>query len=150
VIVESLLNAFGPRIGGGYDISCKFEMILDQSELGSQACELDYHALIGSFHGHTHNCLCQTNFLATYVEEMGLEDLEGCEHFFLKSNALVLSLCYASVFYRKQKIVEFMKHMDQFEMAQNISTFFTCSLQGSHSLSSLSQMNFWSTTISKL
>jgi len=149
MIVESLLNAFGPQIGGGHDISCKFGTTFDRSELESQACELDYYALVGSFHGHAHNRLCQTNFLATYIEGM-LEDLEGCERFFSKSNALASSLCYASVFHSKQKIVEFMKHMDQFEMAQNISTFFTCLLQGSHSLLSLSQVNFWSTTISKL
>jgi len=150
VIIKSLLNAFGPQIGGGYDISCKFGTTLDRSELESWAHELDYHALVGSFHGHAHNRLCQTNFLATYVEGMGLKDLEGCEHFFSKSNPLASSLHYASVFHRKQKIIEFMKHMDQFEMAQNISMFFTCALQGSHSLLSLSQVNFWSTTISKL
>jgi hypothetical protein len=52
---------------------------------------------------------------------MGLEDLEGCERFFSKSNALASSLRYASIFHRQQKIVEFMKHMDVFETYYNLS-----------------------------
>ena len=96
-------------------------MTLDYSELGNQAHKLNYKALVGLFHGHVHNCLCQTNFLANYVKEMGLEDLEGCKHFFSKSNALMSSIRYASIFHQKQMIVEYMKHMDQFETSQKIS-----------------------------
>ena len=120
-VVESLLEAFGAGLGGGYDIGCKFRTTLDHSELGPRARELRYKALVGSFHGHAHNRLCQTSTLATYVKGMGLEDLEGCERFFSKSNALASSLHYASVFHRKQNIVEYMKHMDQFETSQTIS-----------------------------
>jgi hypothetical protein len=120
-VVETLLEAFGARLGGGYDISCKFGTTLDRSELGPRARDLGYKALVGSFHGHAHNRLCQTSFLATYVKGMGLEDLEGCERFFSKSNALASSLRYASSFHRKQKIVEYLRHMDQFETSQNIS-----------------------------
>ncbi|KAF8217892.1 hypothetical protein K438DRAFT_1747148 [Mycena galopus ATCC 62051] len=35
-------------------------------------------SLARAFHGHAHNCWCQLKYLATYVEEMGIEDLEGC------------------------------------------------------------------------
>ncbi|KAF8229074.1 hypothetical protein L208DRAFT_1288400 [Tricholoma matsutake] len=105
-VVEVLLEMFGPGIGGGYDIGCKFGTTLNHSELGPQARALDYQALVGSFHGHAHNRLCQLSFLATYVKGMGLEDLEGCECFFLKSNVLASSLCYASIFHRQQKIVD--------------------------------------------
>ena len=52
---------------------------------------------------------------------MGLEDLEGGERYFSKSNALASSIRHASVFHRKQKIVEFAKHMDQNETYQNLS-----------------------------
>jgi len=90
--------------------------------LGNQGLELKYKVLVGSFHGHAHNHLCQTNFLVTYVKGMGLKDLEGCECFFSKSNALASSICYASIFHQKQKIVEYMKHIDQFETSQKIST----------------------------
>jgi hypothetical protein len=80
--VEALLEAFGMRTGGGYDIGCKFRTTLDLSELGPLARQLDYKSLVGSFHGHAHNRLCQLTHLATYVKGMGLEDLEGCERFF--------------------------------------------------------------------
>ena len=82
-----------------------------------------YHntSLVGSFHSHTHNHLCQLSYLAHYVKGMGLEDLEGCEWFFSKSNALASSLYYTSVFHHQQKIVEFMKHMDVFGTYHNLS-----------------------------
>lgn len=120
-VVEALLEAFGMRTGGGYDIGCKFRTTLDLSELGPLARQLDYKSLVGSFHAHAHNRLCQLAHLATYVKGMGLEDLEGCERFFSKSNAFASSLRYASVFHRQQKIVEFMKHTDAFETSRNLS-----------------------------
>lgn len=116
-----LLDAFGPNIGGGYDIGCKFGKTLRRSPLGRQAKGLNYKALVGSFHGHAHNRLCQLGFLATYVKGMGLEDLEGGERFFSKSNALASSIRHAGIFHRKQKIMEFAKHMDQNETYQNLS-----------------------------
>jgi hypothetical protein len=122
-VVEVLLEIFGPGIGNGYDIGCKFRTTLNRSELGSQARELDFKSLVGAFHGHAHNRICQLSFLATYVKGMGLEDLEGCERFFSKSNALASSLRYASVFHRQQKMVEFMKHIDTFETYANLSQF---------------------------
>jgi hypothetical protein len=127
-IVEVLLEVFGPDIGGGYDIGCKFGTTLARSELGPLAKVLNYKALVGAFHGHAHNRLCQLSFLATYVKGMGLEDLEGCERFFSKSNALAPSLRYASVFHRQQKIVEFMKHMDDFVTYPNLSKYPLCLL----------------------
>jgi hypothetical protein len=119
--VEALLEAFGINIGGGYNIGCKFGITLGRSPLGRQAKNLNYKALVGSFHGHAHNRLCQLRFLATYVKGMGLEDLEGGERFFSKSNALASSIRHAGIFNRKQKIVEFAKHMDQNETYQNLS-----------------------------
>jgi len=121
--VEVLLEAFGDGIGGGYNIRCKFGTMLNHSELGPRTQELDYQALVGSFHGHAHNRLCQLSFLTTYVKGMGLEDLEGCEHFFSKLNVLASSLRYASIFHRQQKIVEFIKHTDNMETYQNLSKF---------------------------
>jgi len=52
---------------------------------------------------------------------MGLEDLEGCERCFSKSNALAPSLRYASIFHRKQAIYNYFKHSDNFEVYQNLS-----------------------------
>jgi len=96
---------------------------LTRSPLGRQAKNLNYKALIGSFHRHAHNHLCQLRFLATYVKGMGLEDLEGGECFFFKLNALASSICHAGIFNHKQKIVEFTKHMDQNKTYQNLSMY---------------------------
>ncbi|KAG6895254.1 hypothetical protein C0992_002338 [Termitomyces sp. T32_za158] len=122
-VVSKLLNVFGEDLGGGYDIGCKFKTTIDNSTLGAQAHELRFKALVGSFHGHAHNRICQLSNLAAYVKGMGLEDLEGCERFFSKSNALAISVRYASVFHRRQKISEYMEHTDAFETQHNLSTF---------------------------
>lgn len=110
-----LLRAFGVNLGGGYDIGCKFATTLDSSPLGAIARQNNYRSLVGAFHGHAHNRLCQLTALATYCKGLGLEDLEGCERFFSKSNALASSLRYASVFHRHQAISEYLKHSDTFD-----------------------------------
>ncbi|KAG6895498.1 hypothetical protein C0992_000998 [Termitomyces sp. T32_za158] len=122
-VVDILLDAFGNDLGVGYDIGCRFKTTVGKSDLGARARELRFKALVGSFHGHVHNCICQLSNLATYVKGMGLEDLEGCERFFSKSNALTASTRYASTFHRCQKIVQYMAHTDAFETSHNLSTF---------------------------
>ncbi|KAJ6605926.1 hypothetical protein B0H10DRAFT_2310689 [Mycena sp. CBHHK59/15] len=120
-MVEALLNALGKGLGGGYDIGCKFKSTLGRSPLGALSRAKGYQSLVGAFHGHAHNRLCQLKFLATYMVGLGIEDLEGCERFFSKSNALASSTRYASVFHRKQDIVGFMSHMDRLETSANLS-----------------------------
>ncbi|KAJ6489101.1 hypothetical protein C8R45DRAFT_1053342 [Mycena sanguinolenta] len=110
-IVDKLLDAFSLKIGGGYNIGCHFETTVNNSDL------------VGSFHGHAHNRLCQLSFLATYVQGMGLEDLEGCERYFSRSNGLARSIRYASKFHRKQEITTFMHQMDDLETYANLSKF---------------------------
>ncbi|KAF8215732.1 hypothetical protein K438DRAFT_1472889, partial [Mycena galopus ATCC 62051] len=63
-------------------------------------------------------------YLATYVEGIGIEDLEECEHFFFsKSNGLSRSVQYTSVFHCKQTIRTYLAHVDTFDMYGNLSTF---------------------------
>ena len=119
--VNALLTAFGPNLGIGYDIGCQFKKTVAKSQLHELASNLNYKSLVGSFHGHAHNRLCQLSHLATYVEGLGLEDLEGCERFFSKSNALARSIRYATTFHRQQSIVLFLEHMDNFETYANLS-----------------------------
>ena len=119
--VEKLLDAFGEYIGSGFDIGCKFKTTLNNSPLGPHACQLRHTCLVGAFHGHTHNRLCQLSHLATYVKGLGLEDLEGCEQAFLKSNALAAALRYASIFHRMQAIATYFEHNNTFEVYQNLS-----------------------------
>ena len=56
-----------------------------------------------------------------YTKGMGLEDLEGCEHAFSKSNALAASLWYAGVFHRMQAIATYFEHNDNTEVFENLS-----------------------------
>ncbi|KAJ7484572.1 hypothetical protein FB451DRAFT_1436491 [Mycena latifolia] len=114
-IVKELLDAFGMDLGAGYDVGCHFEVTVANSELGNLAREKNLRCLVGAFHGHAHNRLCQLGFLATYVEGLGLEDLEGCERFFSRSNRLAKSCRYASRFHRQQEITTYVKHFDSFE-----------------------------------
>ncbi|PPQ80089.1 hypothetical protein CVT24_006543 [Panaeolus cyanescens] len=120
--VNSLLDAFGENIGIGYDIGCKFKKTLQQSKLGPRAASLKTTCLVGSFHGHAHNRICQLEHLATYVEGLGNEDLEGCEPFFSRSNALASSTRHASIFHRRQKINKYIKHLDTRETYLSLSS----------------------------
>ncbi|KAJ6583130.1 hypothetical protein DFH09DRAFT_912007 [Mycena vulgaris] len=122
-MVKELLGAFGLKIGAGYDVGCHFEATINHSELGEEAREKGLKCLVGSFHGHAHNRLCQLGFLATYVEGMGLEDLQGCERYFSRSNGLAKSCCYASRFHRQQEITTYAKHFNSFEMYANLGKF---------------------------
>ncbi len=120
-ITNLLLQGFGCDVGIGYDIGCQFLKTVKNSPLGDLASQLNFQSLVGSFHGHAHERLCQISYLATYVEGIGLEDLEGCERFFSKSNALAASVRYASTFHRQQAIVQYMRHMDNYETYANLS-----------------------------
>ncbi|KAF8335183.1 hypothetical protein F5887DRAFT_892158 [Amanita rubescens] len=122
-ITNLLLQVFGSDIGIGYDIGCQFFKTVKNSPLGELASELNFQSLVGSFHGHAHDRLCQISYLATYIEGLGIEDLEGCERFFSKSNALAASVRYASTFHRQQAIVQYMRHMDDYKTYANLSKF---------------------------
>ncbi|KAJ7058287.1 hypothetical protein C8F01DRAFT_1220566 [Mycena amicta] len=119
---EALLKHFKELIALGYDIGCSFETTVAQSELGPEAKRLCLRCLVGSFHGHAHNRLCQVRHLATYVKGVGLEDLEGCERCFSRSNGLARSCRYASRFHRQQEIASYFKHNDSFETYGTLST----------------------------
>lgn len=70
-----------------------------RSSLGLRANDKGYRLLIGLFHAHAHNCLCKVSNLGTYVDSQGLEDLEGCEWWFSKSNHLAAATHHASTFH---------------------------------------------------
>ncbi|KIK16156.1 hypothetical protein PISMIDRAFT_113928, partial [Pisolithus microcarpus 441] len=122
-VTSKLLDAFSSDLGGGYDIGCQFKTTLASSILGEHARSLNYTSLVNAFHGHAHNRLCQLDNLTTYVEGLGLEDLEGCERAFLKSNALVPSTRYASTFHRRQAITCYFEHNDEMEVYANLTKF---------------------------
>ncbi|KAI5989484.1 hypothetical protein EDD15DRAFT_2171323 [Pisolithus albus] len=122
-VTSKLLDAFGSDLGGRYDIGCRFKTTLASSVLGERARSLNYTSLVNAFHGHAHNRLCQLDNLTTYVEGLGLEDLEGCERAFSKSNALASSTRYASIFHRRQAIASYIEHNDELEVYANLTKF---------------------------
>lgn len=118
--MEKLLDVFGEDLGCGFDIGCRFKTTLNNSPLGARARALRHTCLVGAFHGHAHRRLCQLDHLATYVKGLGLEDLEGCERAFSKSNGLAGSVRHASVFHRKQAIVNYFAYNDTHEVYLNL------------------------------
>ncbi|KAJ6616269.1 hypothetical protein B0H10DRAFT_2164732 [Mycena sp. CBHHK59/15] len=127
-IVEALLKALGKGLGGGYDIGCKFKSTLGNSPLGELAQAQGYQSLL--------------KFLATYMVSLGIKDLEGCERFFSKSNALAASTRYASVFHQKQEIVGFMMHTDCFENSANLNLSL-CQWMKSNGVAEFSVFDGW-------
>ncbi|KAI6137148.1 hypothetical protein F5141DRAFT_1185925 [Pisolithus sp. B1] len=119
-VTSKLLDAFGSDLRGGYNIGCQFKTALASSALGKCAQSLNYMSLVNAFHGHAHNRLCQLDNLMTYVEGLGLEDLEGCEWAFSKSNTLMSSTQYASIFHRRQAIAYYFEHNDEMEVYANL------------------------------
>ncbi|KAJ6522807.1 hypothetical protein DFH09DRAFT_1330394 [Mycena vulgaris] len=122
-VVKELLGVFGLKIGARYDVGCHFKATINHSELGEEAWEKGLKCLVGSFHGHAHNHLCQLGFLATYVGGMGLKDLKGCEHYFSRSSSLTKLCRYTSRFHRQQEITMYVKHFNSFEMYVNLGKF---------------------------
>ncbi|KAI6007111.1 hypothetical protein EDD15DRAFT_2190723 [Pisolithus albus] len=121
-VVSKLLEVFGSNIAGGYDIGCKFQTTLNHSTIGPRAQALNYTSLVPAFHGYAHRRLCQLRFLARYVDGLGLEDLEGCERTFSKTNGLASTVCYASPFHRCQAIGGYIVHNDEHDVYQNLTT----------------------------
>lgn len=119
-MVNELLDAYGKKFGLGYDIGCHFQETIKKRNLSEKAKENMLKMLVGAFHGHAHNRLCQLKFLATYIHGLGLEDLEGCERFFSKSNEMAKVVRYSSRFHRQQEITGFIKHFDDFETYANL------------------------------
>lgn len=119
-VVSKLLNVFGEGLGGSYDIGCKFKTTLARSMIGSHARDLNHYSLVGSFHGHAHGRLCQLDNLATYVDGLGLEDLEGCERAFSKSNSLASAIRYSSVFHHRQAIASYFEHNNDYEVYKKL------------------------------
>ncbi|KAF8132147.1 hypothetical protein K438DRAFT_1694684, partial [Mycena galopus ATCC 62051] len=120
-ITAHLLRVLG-EVGIGYDIGCKFgKMVQMHPALSSLAADNNFKSLVGAFHGHAHNRRCQLKNLSTYVTGMGLEDLEECESFFSKSNALAATTRYVTAFHRQQAITSYLKHADSTDAYQGLA-----------------------------
>ncbi|KAJ7751163.1 hypothetical protein B0H14DRAFT_2636078 [Mycena olivaceomarginata] len=104
-VINCLIEHLGQSIGNGYDIGCDFQTTIKKSPLAARAAQCNFRCLVGTFHAHAHNQLCQLRNLATYVLGLGCEDLEG-------SNSLAKSCRYTSRFHRQQEITAYMDKED--------------------------------------
>ncbi|KAK7041699.1 hypothetical protein VNI00_008988 [Paramarasmius palmivorus] len=109
------------KFGFGYDLGCKAQKTVHRSPLFSLASRQKLLMLIGILHGHAHQRLCQLAFLLAYVVGAGAENLEQCERYFSKSNALAGVTRYMSKFHRRQAMVQYISHHDDYEAYANIS-----------------------------
>ncbi|KIK20520.1 hypothetical protein PISMIDRAFT_58309, partial [Pisolithus microcarpus 441] len=121
-VISKLLDIFGNNLAGSYNIGCKFMTTLSRSTVGPRAQALNYTSLVLAFHGYAHCHLCQLCFLARYVDGLGLEDLEGCERTFSKTNRLASAVRYASSFHCCQAIAGYVVHNDEHNVYQNLTT----------------------------
>jgi Kyakuja-Dileera-Zisupton transposase len=97
-ISSKLLDIFGPSFCVGYDIGCQFRETIRRTSLSGLADKKSLNFIVPGFHGYGHNRLCQLSFLPLYVEGMGLEDFEGCERAFSRSNEVAKTTQHASQF----------------------------------------------------
>jgi hypothetical protein len=100
------MDTYGQDTGCAYDIGCAFETTLRNSTLGPRALALNFRLMVGAFHGHAHNWLCQLSWHPLYIQGTGHSEGEGCEHVFSSSNDLARHTRYASRFHRHQSIQE--------------------------------------------
>jgi len=103
-IISKLLSVYGQNGGCAYDIGCAFSTTLRNSCLGAQAEDLKLRMMVGAFHGHAHNRMCQLDWHPQYIQGTGHTEGEGCEHVFAASNELARSTRHATSFHRHQAI----------------------------------------------
>ena len=98
-IVNKLINCFGSNLAAGYDINCSFATTLFNSTIGPHTLLTNHASLVGALHRHAHCRVCQLENLVTYIDGLGLEDLETYEHMFSKSNVLATTTRHTSIFH---------------------------------------------------
>ncbi|KAG1844311.1 hypothetical protein DFJ58DRAFT_664845 [Suillus subalutaceus] len=78
--------------------------------------------MVGAFHGHAHNRMCQLDWHPMYITGTGHSKGEGCEHVFSASNALARGTRHASTFHRHQTIEQHFAFWNDDKYA-NLSNF---------------------------
>jgi hypothetical protein len=127
-IVSQLINQFGSDIGLGYNIWCAFVKTLQRSCLSPKMVAFCLQDVVPAFHGHAHNWLCQVFWHPLFIDDIGIEDFEGCEHCFNDSNELAPGTQLAMPFHQKQQIDEHFdfKDLDKHALSGNVLTSMLC------------------------
>ncbi|KAJ7729123.1 hypothetical protein B0H14DRAFT_3169252 [Mycena olivaceomarginata] len=68
-VTDCLIEHLGQSIGNGYDVGCDFQTTIKKSPLAARAAQCNFRCLVGAFHGHAHNRLCQLCLLRWMDEE---------------------------------------------------------------------------------
>ena len=139
-MAHRLMSVYGPDIGLAYDVGCAFATIVYNSSLGPLARELNLRMMVGSFHGHAHNCKCQLSWHPLHIVGAGNSEGEGCEHIFSSSNDQARLTRHATRFHRHQSLEEHFTFWDQDKyvalgkIPQFIHDFLTTCRQGTFCL----------------
>ncbi|KAJ7898283.1 hypothetical protein B0H14DRAFT_2557314 [Mycena olivaceomarginata] len=119
-VINHLIRVLG-EVTMGIDVGCKTgRMVKAHPRLSELALQNNFKAVVGAFHGLRHGRLCSVCHMSMYVNGMGLEDCKNCESYFSKSNALVSSTRYSTVFHRQQAITTYMQHTDVCDAYQGL------------------------------
>jgi hypothetical protein len=120
-MVDKALETLGNDVFIAYDIGCTFQSTVLNSSLGDRARDQQLHFGVPLWHGWAHNRLCQLRFHPLYQEGLGLEDAEGCERVFSRTNGCARAIRYSTKFHRKQVIDMTVRQWNN-EKVQNIGT----------------------------
>jgi hypothetical protein len=112
-IVDRLINMLGPRVGCAYDIGCAISKTVESSSLSEKVKNALFQLMVGAFHGHAHNRMCQLDWHPLFIKGTGHTKGEGCEHIFSSSNDLARGTRHATRFHRHQAIEEHFNFWDQ-------------------------------------
>ena len=119
--MNKVLEVYGQRTCGGYDIGCSFLSTILRSTLGPRFLELESRMCVDAFHGYSHNYACQSVHHPNIIRGAGLEDFAGMERIFSASNALASVTRYASQYLRRVFIDMFCDQWDK-EKYANLGT----------------------------
>ena len=121
-MTNQLIGIIGSKICCAYDIGCAFNTTLNRSSLRYYVEANKFCLMVGSFHGHALNRLCQLQWHPTYIQGTGHSEGEGCEHIVSSSNNLARASRHATHSYWHQMIKEHFKFWDD-DKYVNLSTY---------------------------
>lgn len=121
-MTAKVLDVYGSNVFINYDIGCSFSSTLRSSSLGEQADQHNLHLGIPSWHGWSHNRLCQLSFHPLFATGLGLEDGEGCERIFSRTNSCARVTRHSTKYHRRQ-VIDMTVHQWNSEKQENLGTF---------------------------
>ena len=107
----------------GSDIGCSLKKTIVSSSLGPKLKAKNCKCCINTFHGHTHNWVCQRENQPNVIKGLGLEDLETLKRIFSASNSVATITRYLTAYCCRVFIDLFLQQWDE-EKYANLGNFF--------------------------